>query len=168
MIAAALNSQRNDVLTSVRTFLQESRSKYLSGRIICQNRKEDCDAMVLGGIMKILEKKYLDDSPLGEFHKSSLEHIVSMLGVQRISRLCGGGGCGIWSRWNDVIEGIKTNTYGMNLPDFTTTPYKGPRWRLACSDIHTQDGADHVEGNSFFMNAAGGLYQLLDSDTSLA
>ena len=124
MTVAALNSPRNAALESVREFLQRKRLEYQSCWNMCQNWKEDCDAMVLGHIVKIQDQRFLDDSPRGKFHRTPLVGVVSMLGNQRLSNLC--NGCGIRLHWTAIIDDIKRKDYTLNLSDFTTPPRKDP------------------------------------------
>ena len=84
---AALNLQRAKLLNMIVPSLQNFRSRYLKGPVICENKKKHCDQLVLGGIVQVLEEV----NP----YKVSLKSLIEILQKKKISRLCGGGDCGI-------------------------------------------------------------------------
>ena len=86
---------RSKLLNMIVPRLRAWRSKYLNGPVVCEKGKEHCDQMILSGIVQVLEGANLD--------KIAIKSLVHMLENKKISRLCGGGKCGILYEWKDNL-----------------------------------------------------------------
>ena len=94
--------------------MQSLRNKYTKGPIVCENGKEHCDHLVLGGIVQVLEGIIPD--------KVSIEELYDMLQNKKISRLCGGRGCGIWYELKNDLEMVAWSKRSLELSNYLPRP----------------------------------------------
>ena len=119
-MTGAIISQRAKALDKILHRLRELRSEYTGdfakneSPIICVNRKVECDAMVLGGLVKVLEGRNVD--------KFSVSSFVSMLRNNKIPRLCGNSRCGVWKTLGATLLEVDMVNWGLHLRDFTSPP----------------------------------------------